>query len=153
MGIIRKTDRYAGHAATVYVTIDGIMHETFYVKSYEVTVEKQKAEVRCLGDRMVKHKTVGMSGTGTMTIDYVTSYYRQMVKQYHDTGRDVYFDMTFVNDDPESTMGVNAVKIFDANLDKITLSKADAGSTDALDEEIAFTFDDWEPLSHFKEQP
>lgn len=54
---------------------------------------------------MTGHKTTGMSGSGKMTLYYLTPLFRQMLKQYKDTGVDIYFDLVVENSDPSSSAG------------------------------------------------
>lgn len=54
---------------------------------------------------MTGHKTTGMSGSGKMTLYYLTPLFRQMLKQYKDTGVDIYFDLVVENNDPSSSAG------------------------------------------------
>ena len=152
MSNFRASDTIYANAATAYVTIDGIMHEAFYAKTFEANIEKSKVDVRILGERMLKHKTAGVSGSGTMTIHYVSPFYRKMLEKYKDTGIDTYFTICVNNDDPESTVGSASTMFYDVNIDGGVLAKFDsAGET--LEEDVSFTFDDYKHLSTFKEAP
>ena len=50
-------------------TIDGNVEELFYVKNIEVSVEKEKGEIKVLGQTGTKHKANGWSGS-----DYILLY-------------------------------------------------------------------------------
>lgn len=152
MEALRATDVMNANAAEGFVTIDGIMHRMFYAKSFEAKVEKSKKEIRLLNRRMTVHKTTGIKGTGTMTIYMVTPYYRQMVEDYKSSGKDIYFSIVINNSDPESTVGTNTTAFFDVNIDSSVLSKFNTGD-EVLEEEVAFTFDDYAHLSHFNDAP
>ncbi|QGQ93952.1 phage portal protein [Paenibacillus psychroresistens] len=141
MGFLRANDTISGQEGRAYATIGGNVEEMFYVKKIEATVEKQKAEVKTLGRRGVQHKAAGWSGKGTMTIYYVTSYFRKMMYDYIQNGTDTYFSITIINDDPGSSVGSQKVTLLNVNLDSVIMASLDTESQ-ALEEEVAFTFED-----------
>ncbi len=152
MANARATDTISAKEGVAYVTIDGFMHEAFYARNIEAKVDKQKVELHLLGKRMTQHKTVGMTGSGTMLIYYMSPYYRQMVEKYKDTGEETYFEMMLKNEDPESTVGANAQTLHDVSVDSVTLAKFDMDG-EVLDEEVPFTFDDYTGIAQFAEEP
>lgn len=118
-------------------------------KNIESTVEKAKSEIKAIGKRMTGHKTTGGNGTGSMTLYYLTPLFRDMIKQWKETGVDVYFDMVVENDDPESSAGKQSVLLIGCNLDSTILAKLDGDSDDPLDEDVDFTFEDFDILTPF----
>ena len=98
---------------------------------------------------MTGHKTTGASGSGSMTLYYLTPLFRSMVKTWKETGQDVYFDMVVENDDQESSAGKQSVLLIGCNLDSVVLAKLDGDSDDALDEDVDFTFEDFDVLTPF----
>ncbi|MFD2170314.1 phage tail tube protein [Tumebacillus lipolyticus] len=148
MAFFRAQDAISGQEGRAYATINGRVEEMFYVKTLEATVEKQKAEIKTLGRRGVQHKAIGWSGTGSMTIYYATTMFRQMMLDYIKTGKDVYFDIQIVNEDPTSSIGRQTVVLKNVNLDSVIIAKVDTES-EVLDEEIEFTFDGVELLENF----
>ncbi|MGB4411401.1 MAG: phage tail tube protein, partial [Atribacterales bacterium] len=141
-------DTISGQEGKATCVIDGTVHDMFYVKTLEATFEKNKAEVRTLGKRGVQYKGTGWSGSGSMTIYYVTTIFREMALKYAKTGKDVYFNITIVNDDPTSTIGKQTIVLYNCNIDSIILAKLDTDS-ETLDEDIDFTFDDFDILDSF----
>ncbi|MBJ6360425.1 phage tail tube protein [Paenibacillus sp. GCM10012307] len=141
MGFLRAKDVISGQEGRAYAVIDGKKEEMFYIKSLEATVEKNKAEIRTLGRRGTQHKASGWSGTGSMTIYYVTSLFRTMMLKYINEGIDTYFSITVVNEDPASSIGTQRVTLNNVNLNSIVMASLDTES-DALEEEIEFTFED-----------
>ena len=75
--------------------------------------------------------------------------FRQMIKQWKETGQDIYFDMVIENDDQESSAGKQSVLLIDCNLDSVVLGKLDGDSDDPLDEDVDFTFEDFDILTPF----
>ena len=148
MAFLKAGDTISGQEGRAYATINGQVEEMFYIRTLEATIEKQKTEVRTLGRRGVQHKASGWNGTGTMTIYYVTTLFRQLMLDYIRNGRDVYFDITIVNEDPTSSIGRQTVVLKGVNLDSVMAARLDT-ETEVLDEEISFTFDDVDIMDSF----
>ena len=142
-------DAISGREGRAYAKINGNNEELFFVKNIEATVEKAKSEVKAIGRRMTGHKTTGMNGTGSMTLYYMSPLFRSLLKQYKDTGVDLYFDMVIENEDPSSAAGKQVTLLRDCNLDSTILAKLDADSDDPLDEDADFTFEDFDILTSF----
>ena len=122
----------------------------FYIKTFEATVEKQKQEVRTLGKRGVQHKTTGWSGTGSMTIYYVTSEFIRQAKRYIKDGIDTYFTITSENNDPTSSIGKQSTVLFNVNVNSIPVAKLDVEDA-VLEADLDFTFDDLDMTDEFGE--
>lgn len=149
MKTLNASDTISGKEGRAYAKIDGNNEELFFAKTIESTVEKSKSEVKAIGKRMTGHKTTGGNGTGSMTLYYMTPLFRQMIKQWKETGQDIYFDMVIENDDQESSAGKQSVLLIDCNLDSVVLGKLDGDSDDPLDEDVDFTFEDFDILTPF----
>ena len=141
MAFLQAKDTISGQEGRAYAIFSGRREEMFYVKNIEATAEKEKAEVKTLGRRGTQHKAIGWSGSGSMTIYYVTSVFRQMMYDYIKNGRDTYFDIMVVNEDPSSTIGKQVVTLKNVNLDSVIMAALDT-EADALEEDVDFTFDD-----------
>lgn len=149
MKTLNAPDTISGKEGRAYAKIDGNNEDLFFAKTIESTVEKSKSEVKAIGKRMTGHKTTGGNGTGSMTLYYMTPLFRQMIKQWKETGHDIYFDMVIENDDQESSAGKQSVLLIDCNLDSVVLGKLDGDSDDPLDEDVDFTFEDFDILTPF----
>jgi len=134
---LNAPDTISGREGRAYAKINGNNEELFFAKSVEASVEKSKSEVKAIGKRMTGHKTTGANGTGSMTLYYLTPLFRQMLKEWKDTGADVYFDLVVENDDPASAAGKQSVLLMDGDSD------------DPLDEDADFTFEDFDILEAF----
>lgn len=148
MPFLKAQDTISGTEGRAYATIGEETHEMFYVKKLEAKVEKEKAELKMLGKRGTQHKAKGWKGSGTLTIYYVTSKFRKMMYDYMTTGKDAYFNVMVINEDPTSSIGKQAILLKNVNLDSVIMASLDTGS-DALEEEVAFTFDDLEIKNEF----
>lgn len=154
MSYLKAGDTISGQEAVATMLVhntDGTnsVETMFWAKNLEATAEIQKTEVFTLGKRGAQHKPNGWSGSGNMTIYYVTSLFRRMAIQYIKTGRPVYFDITVTNSDPGSTVGPQTTTLKNCSLDSVILSKFDVES-EVLDESVDFTFDDVDMLDEFQ---
>lgn len=148
MGFMKAGDAISGQEGRAYATINGRIEEMFYAKTIEATAEKNKSEFKALGRRGTQSKAIGWTGTGSMTIYYATPIFRQMMIDYIKTGRDTYFDIQIVNEDPNSGLGRQTIVLKNVNLDSVIMAKLDVDA-EFLDEEISFTFDDVDMLDSF----
>jgi hypothetical protein len=141
MPFLKAQDTISGQEGRAYATINGQVVELFFIQSLEATIEKNKTEVNTLGRRGTQHKANGWSGSGSMTIYYVTSVFRQMMFDYIKTGRDTYFDIQVTNEDPTSTIGAQTVTLKNCNLDSVVFAALNT-EDEILTEDLDFTFDD-----------
>lgn len=148
MGFFKAGDTISGQEARAYATIDGRNEELFYAKKIESKVEKQKTEVKTLGKRGTQNKAAGWKGTGTLTVYYATSLFRELMLKYMKDGIDTYFDMTVTNEDPTSSTGRQTIVLKDCNLDEVSMAMFDIDS-EVLEEDMAFTFEDVDLLDKF----
>lgn len=149
MAKLKSFDPISGKEGVAYAKINGNNEELFFAKTIEASVEKAKSEIKAIGRRMTGHKTTGMSGSGKMTLYYLTPLFRQMLKQYKDTGVDIYFDLVVENNDPSSSAGKQTTLLMDCNLDSVLLTKLNGDSNDPLEEDADFTFEDYDILQEF----
>ena len=136
-------DAISASMAECYVTIDGQRKHLINIINLEANVEKTKSELPILGRTGKGNKSTGWKGTGSATMYYNTSLFREMLYKYKETGTDVYFDIQCTNEDPTSSVGRQTVILKDCNLDSGILAKFDADA-EYLDEDFDFTFDDFE---------
>lgn len=119
--------------------LDG--EEMAFVKTFEANLEKNKTTVNILGRRMTGHKTVGASGTGTLTVYKVTSKFVRLMIDYVKNGNDTYFTFQEVLDDKASGRGTERVTLYDVNFDSAKVAGLDAEGS-ILEEELPFTWED-----------
>ena len=153
MSYLKAGDTISGQEATASMLVkapDGStsVENAFWAKNLEATVQVEKTDVYTLGKRGAQHKPNGWSGSGTMTIYYITSLCRKMALQYIKTGVPAYFDLTVTNNDPGSSVGVQTVILKNCTLDSVIVAKFDVES-EVLDESVEFTFDDVDILDEF----
>lgn len=143
--IMAGRDAVFASLAECYATIDGTRYNLMQAINLEAKMEKTKTEVPILGKTGKGNKASGWKGTGSATFHYNTSVFRKFMKKYKESGTDFYFDIQVTNSDPTSRVGSQTIILKDCNLDSITLTKFDADG-EYLDEEMDFTFEDWEMI-------
>lgn len=146
---LKSQDAISGKEGKAYAKIDGNNEEMFYARTIEATVEKTKSQIKAIGKRMVGHKTTGGEGTGSMTLYYMSPLFRAKLAEWKRTGKDLYFDMVIENEDPSSATGKQTMLLIGVNLDSTLLAKLDGDSDDSLEEDVDFTFEDFEVLTSF----
>lgn len=145
----KSFDTISGKEGKAYVRLNGNNEELFSAKSIEAKLELKKGAVKCIGRRMEGSKITGMKGTGTLKIYYGTPLFSSMIGDYKESGKSLYFDLVVENSDPSSSAGTQTVLLRDCSPDGITLAKLDGDSDDPLDDEIGFTFEDYEYINKF----
>ncbi len=153
MSYLKAGDTISGQEAAASMLVkspDGStsVENAFWAKNLEATVDVEKTDVYTLGKHGAQHKPNGWTGSGSMTIYYITSLFRKMVLQYIKTGVPAYFDLTVTNNDPGSSVGTQTVILKNCTLDSVIVAKFDVES-EVLDESVEFTFDDVDILDEF----
>ena len=153
MSYLKAGDTISGQEAVAKMAVknaDGTssIEDMFFGKNLEATCEINKTAVKTLGKRGDQNKPNGWSGSGSMTVYYVTSLFRKMALQYIKTGVPVYFDIMVTNNDPASSVGPQTTVLKNCSLDSVILAKFDVES-EVMDEDLDFTFDDADMLDSF----
>lgn len=145
-------DAISASLAECFITIDGTRYNFMQAINLEANFDKTKAKVPILGKTGKGNKSTGWEGSGSATFHYNTSVFRELMLRYKNTGEDVYFDIQVTNEDPTSSVGRQTVILKDCNVDGGILTKFDADA-DYLDEDIDFTFEDFEMPEKFSLLP
>lgn len=146
--LMNAKDAISAPLAECFVTIEGTRYNFMQAINLEASIEKTKTEVPILGKTGKGNKSTGWKGTGSATFHYNTSIFRKLLVRFKETGEDIYFDIQVTNEDPTSTIGRQTVILKDVNLDGGLLTKFDADG-EYLDEDVDFTFDDFEMPEEF----
>ena len=142
-------DSVSAKLAECYVTIENNRYNFMQAINLEANFEKTKSEVPILGKTGSGNKSTGWKGTGSATMHYNSSIMRELMERFKKTGEDVYFDIQVTNVDPTSSVGRQTVILKDCNIDGGVLAKFDADG-EYLDEDIDFTFEDFEIPEKFR---
>ncbi len=146
--IMKGKDTVSAKLAECFITIGTNRYNFMQMINLEATFEKTKTEVPILGQTGNGNKATGWKGTGSATMHYNQSIFRQMMVDYKNTGQDVYFEIQITNEDPTSSAGRQTIVLLDCNLDGGTLVKFDADG-EYLDEDVDFTFEDFKMPESF----
>lgn len=148
MQSMNAKDAVSASLAECFITIEGNRYNFMQAINLEASIEKTKSEIPILGRTGKGNKTTGWKGSGSATFHYNTSIFREQLYRYKETGQDVYFDIQITNEDPTSSVGRQTIVLKDCNVDGGILAKFDADA-EYLDEELDFTFEDWEMPEQF----
>jgi hypothetical protein len=149
-GFLLAKDTISGREGQVIAVIEGRVKTFAHIKSLTAKIDKQKSPVNTLGGG-TQHKSTGTNNTGSMKYYYGDTSVAKMIVEYLRTGRDIYFDIIVVNDDPSSAAGTQRIKLVDVNLDGAEIAKIDVDATTAMDVSANFTFRTAEILDEFRE--
>ena len=148
MQSMNAKDAVSASLAECFVTIEGNRYNFMQAINLEASIEKTKSEIPILGRTGKGNKTTGWKGSGSATFHYNTSIFREQLYRYKETGQDVYFDIQITNEDPTSSVGRQTIILKYCNVDGGILAKFDADA-EYLDEDLDFTFEDWEMPEQF----
>lgn len=149
MQTMNAKDAISASQAECYITIEGNRYNFMQAIKLEAKMEKTKSEVPILGKTGKGNKTTGWKGTGSATFHYNSSIFRTLLYRYKETGEDIYFDIQVRNEDATSMAGCQTIILKDCNVNGGILTKFDADA-EYLDEEMEFTFEDWEMPDQFE---
>jgi len=139
MAFIAAQNTVSGREGQVIATINGRVETLFEVESFDSEVELEKQEIRTLGNRAQQHKVIGWSGTGTMTVKYISSRFRQIIVDYINTGRMPTMTLVGTNNDVQSRVGAQTISLSGVIIDGSEMFKLDIDEGE-LTEEISFTY-------------
>ena len=87
-----------------------------------------------------------------MTLHYNQSIMREIMYQFKELGTEVYFTIEVTNKSNDGIIGEQTIMLNNCSINGGTLTKFDSDS-DYLDEDVEFTFDDWEMPKKFNQLP
>lgn len=148
MAFLSKDDAINAREGVIIGNINGKVKELAEIKSLTATVELNKADFKALGTSATQKKTTGWSGTGSMTIYYVTSEWNKIILNFTKYKKVTNFDIIVTNEDPSTNIGKQRVKLSRCTIDGGDVAKMDADA-DFLDASYNFTFEDWDILDEF----
>ena len=148
MSVLLAQDVISGQDGWVYATDNrGNVVHCGDIKSISATITRNKVEIRTLnynaaGTSRVKgrqQKVVDWSGAGTVTMYHLSPFWIGQINNYIQTGKDWYFTMQVINDDPGSNVGKQRITLTECNMDNIEIAKLDVNA-DTLESTFNFTF-------------
>lgn len=88
-------------------------------------------------------KMIGFEGTGTLKLHKVTSRFIKLLSDNLKQGKQTSFTVISKLDDPDA-LGAERIMLKNVTLEELTLANWEAKTNG--EEEIPFSFDDWEPI-------
>lgn len=144
----RLADTISAHEGKAFITINGAVRELFEISNLKAQIDMTIQERRMLGHRMTQHKVVGEEGTGSATMYFMNSEQLKLALDYLKTGTRNEISLQVYNDDPQSTVGKQEVKLTNVIFRTIPVVSMEE-SDDPITFDSEFTFDDIEVLSSF----
>lgn len=148
MTILQAEDAVNGREGVATAEIDGEVIELMELANINVKIEKTKTEFKAMGTRNTQNKTAGWKGTGSANVRYLSTRWAKLMLKYVKQGIDTYFTIVVTNEDPGSATGKQVIQVLGCNLDSLDIAKLDIDS-DILDQDIDFTFNDFNVLEEF----
>ena len=142
-------DSVSAKLAECYVTINGNRYNFMQAISLTATAKKNKTTVPILGRMSKGNKATSLEYTGKCKFHLNSSVFIKILEDFKNTGKDLYFDIQIVNEDPTSDAGRQEIWLRDCNVDGLTIASFDADG-DYLTDEMDFTFEDWSLSESFK---
>lgn len=141
-----------GSQAECYVTIDGNRYNFAQAISLEATMDISKSSATAIGKTGKFNFGTTWEGSGTMTLHYNQSIMREIMYKFKELGTEVYFTIEVTNKSNDGIIGEQTIMLNNCSINGGTLTKFDSDS-DYLDEDVEFTFDDWEMPKKFNQLP
>lgn len=148
MTILQAEDAVNGREGVATAEIDGEVIELMELANINIKIEKTKTEFKAMGTRNTQNKTTGWKGTGSANVRYLSTRWAKLMLKYVKQGIDTYFTIVVTNEDPGSATGKQVIQVLGCNLDSLDIAKLDIDS-DILDQDIDFTFNDFNVLEEF----
>lgn len=153
MSFLLERDTLHGASGKAFITRDGRVNELFGAKKIQTQADIQGTDMKVIGTKKIQNKSGGVKQTGTGTCYYGTPVFVDILEKYIHTGEMDYFTLQTTNDDKASTVGVQTIAYYNCKLSgTVPISVLDA-DTDMLTFDFSFTYEDFEVLSRFKDQP
>ncbi|MGM0846890.1 MAG: phage tail tube protein [Bacillota bacterium] len=136
-------------------TINGTYGSVFFegeflsnVQNFSAQIDFNKEEIFLAGRKFASHKTMGATGTGSMSGFRVNSRFMELILEgAKDAGRPFYTELIGKLEDPEMGGKVYRVRLSKVSFNSIPLLNYEVNSV--LNEELEFTFENAEILDTF----
>lgn len=140
--VLRGRDVYNSNLGEAWLTINGKRRRIFELRNISAEIENVKEEVMIINDVMCKHKVVACKGSGSFNIYTGVPEYAQILRNFIDNHINIYFEITFEINDPESSNGRRCVTLRDVCVDKTILGQLNV-ENGILEEDMSMTFDEY----------
>ena len=147
--VLRGRDVYNSNLGEAWLTINGRKRRIFELREISAELENVKEEVMIINDVMCKHKVVACKGSGSFQIYTGVPDYASILRNFIDNHINIYFEITFEINDPESSNGRRCITLRDVCVDKTVLGRLSV-ENGILQEDMSMTFDEYVITEDFK---
>lgn len=151
-GFLLAQDSLRGASGKAFVVIDGKNELLFGLKKFDSKADIQTGDFKVVGAQTNQEKINGVKYSGSATIYYGTPIFLNLLLEYKRTGRFPTINFQVTNNDPSSSLGSQTVVLYNVILKTIPIAILD-DSVESLQTDIQFTFNDFERLKSFNDQP
>jgi Protein of unknown function (DUF2001). len=148
MGYLLANDGLKGKAGSAFMVKNGRNVELFGLKKFEANAEFETSEFPVVGALVNQTKVKGVKYSGSLTIYYGTPEFLDVLTEFKRTGKLPEINFQVINQDKGASVGDQIVAIYGVTLSKVPIAMLD-DSVDYLQEEIPFSFTDYETLESF----
>ncbi len=138
----------SGHDGSGYVTLNGNVESAFKITKISAQLDVTKETRRFLGERMAQSAIRGMAGTGNVSYAHTTSAFIKAMKEYQNTGKVPEITLQYYAENGE--VGRNEVVLRGVILDSVMFGALDDSSDNAIINDSAFSFNDFDIVEAFK---
>lgn len=142
-------DALSASEGSAYITIAGRNRTFADVMAFQSNLDKNVLEKKLLGSRVTQHKVVGLSISGSMTLQMIKGDLLDATIEYLKTGKFPNISILVRNEDPASPYGVREVVYTGVIPTTDLLSMLDGESEDIITYDTDFTADGVEILKNF----
>lgn len=138
----------AGHDGNGYITLDGGVVAAFRIAKISAQLDVTKESRRFLGEVMTQNAARGMAGSGSVSYYHTTVALIDAMKDYQNGGGYPELTLQYYAEAPGSK-GRCEVVLRNVVLDAVSFGALDDSSDDAMMNESAFSFDDFDIIERF----
>lgn len=137
----------AGHDGNGYITLDGGVVAAFRIAKISAQLDVTKESRRFLGAVMTQNAARGMAGSGSVSYYHTTAALIDAMKKYQNGGS--YPELTLQYYAESVNKGRCEVVLRNVVLETVSFGALDDSSDDAMMNESAFSFDDFDIIERF----
>ncbi|WMJ83459.1 phage tail tube protein [Oscillospiraceae bacterium LTW-04] len=138
----------AGHDGNGYITLDGGVVAAFRIAKISAQLDVTKESRRFLGEVMTQNAARGMAGSGNVSYYHTTTALIDAMKKYQNGDSYPELTLQYYAEAPGSK-GRCEVVLRNVVLDAVSFGALDDSSDDAMMNESAFSFDDFDIIERF----
>ena len=137
----------SGHDGNGYITLDGKVVPALRISKISAQLDTVKEGRRFLGEVMTQNAARGLTGSGSVSYYHTTDKLIEAMKRYQNGGG--YPELTLQYHAEIPGQGRCEVALRNVVLESVSFGALDDSSDDAMQNESAFSFDDFDVIERF----